>query len=24
LMEDYDLRVVVFHVKKKDSVRWLP
>jgi hypothetical protein len=24
LMEDYDLRVVVFHVKKKEIVRWLP
>jgi len=24
LLEDYDLRVVVFHPKKKEILRWLP
>jgi hypothetical protein len=24
LLEDYDLRVVVFHAKRKEIVRWLP
>ena len=24
LMEDYDLRVVVFQPKKKEIIRWLP
>jgi hypothetical protein len=24
LLEDYDLRVVVFHPKKKEIIRWLP
>lgn len=24
LLEDYDLRVVVFHAKKKEIIRWLP
>jgi hypothetical protein len=24
LMEDYDLRVIVFHPKKQEIVRWLP
>jgi XisH protein len=24
LLEDYDLRVVIFHTKKKEIIRWLP
>jgi len=24
LLEDYDLRVVIFHAKKKEIIRWLP
>jgi len=24
LLEDYDLRVLVFHPKKKEIIRWLP
>jgi hypothetical protein len=24
LMEDYDLRVIVFHPKKQEIIRWLP
>jgi len=24
IMEDYDLRIVIFHPKKKEIVQWLP